>query len=156
MSTHAPKLPLPEVRDARVGIVVANWNSHITYPLRDGALEVLKAQGFADEDVDVFYVPGAVELTFAASHLIEASAYDAVIVFGCVIRGDTPHFDYVCQSVTQGVTALNADCDTPVIFGLLTVENEQQAIERIGGPHGHKGREAAEAAIHMINFARSV
>ena len=79
-----------------------------------------------------------------------------MIVFGCVVRGDTPHFDYVCQSVTQGVTALNADCDTPVIFGLLTVENEQQAFERIGGPHGHKGREAAEAAIHMIDFARSI
>lgn len=77
-------------------------------------------------------------------------------MFGCVIRGDTPHFDYVCQSVTQGVTQLNADCDTPVIFGLLTVENEAQAYERIGGSHGHKGREAAEAAIHMIDFARSV
>lgn len=156
MSTHAPSLPLPEVKNARVAIAVATWNSDITYALRDGALEVLHAQGFADEDVDVFYVPGAVELTFAASHLIEASAYDAVIVFGCVIRGDTPHFDYVCQSVTQGVTALNADCDTPVIFGLLTVENEQQALDRIGGPHGHKGREAAEAAIHMIDFARSI
>ncbi|MCM1349300.1 MAG: 6,7-dimethyl-8-ribityllumazine synthase [Firmicutes bacterium] len=156
MSTHAPQTTLPEVKDARVGIVVANWNSHITYALRDGALDVLYGQGFTDEDVDVFYVPGAVELTFAASHLIEASAYDAVIVFGCVIRGDTPHFDYVCQSVTQGVTALNADCDTPVIFGLLTVENEDQARERIGGTHGHKGREAAEAAIHMIDFTRSV
>ena len=156
MSTHAPQNPLPKVENARVGIVVANWNSHITYPLRDGALAVLREQGFAEEDVEVFYVPGAVELTFAASHLIEASQFDAVIVFGCVVRGDTPHFDYVCQSVTQGVTALNADCDTPVIFGLLTVENEHQAFERIGGPHGHKGREAAEAAIHMIDFARSI
>lgn len=156
MSTHAPSLPLPEVKNARVAIAVATWNSEITYALRDGALDVLHSQGFGDDDVDVFYVPGAVELTFAASHLIEASAYDAVIVFGCVIRGDTPHFDYVCQSVTQGVTALNADCDIPVIFGLLTVENEQQALDRIGGPHGHKGREAAEAAIHMIDFTRSV
>lgn len=156
MSTHAPQLPLPQVKDARVGIAVATWNSEFTYALRDGALATLHEQGFTDDDIDVFYVPGAVELTFAASHLIEASAYDAVIVFGCVIRGDTPHFDYVCQSVTQGVTALNADCDTPVIFGLLTVENEQQARERLGGPHGHKGREAAEAAIHMIDFVRSV
>lgn len=156
MSDYAPSLPLPKVDNARVAIVVANWNSHITYELRNGALEVLKENGFADDDVEVFYVPGAVELTFAASHLIEASQFDAVIVFGCVIRGGTPHFDYVCQSVTQGVTALNADCDTPVIFGLLTVENEQQAIERIGGAHGHKGREAAEAAINMIHFARSI
>lgn len=156
MSTHAPSLPLPQVKNARVAIAVATWNSHITYELRNGALDVLHEQGFTDDDIDMFYVPGAVELTFAASHLIEASAYDAVIVFGCVIRGDTPHFDYVCQSVTQGVTALNADCDTPVIFGLLTVENERQALERIGGVHGHKGREAAEAAIHMIDFTRSV
>lgn len=156
MSTHAPTTALPKIDNARIGIVVANWNSHITYPLRDGALEVLRSQGFTRDDVDVYYVPGAVELTFAASHLIESSNYDAVIVFGCVIRGDTPHFDYVCQSVTQGVTALNADCDTPVIFGLLTVENEEQATERIGGLHDHKGREAAEAAIHMIDFTRSV
>jgi len=156
MSTHAPKTVLPKVENARVGIVVANWNSHITYPLRDGALDVLREQGFGDDAVEVFYVPGAVELTFAASQLIESSQFDAVIVFGCVVRGDTPHFDYVCQSVTQGVTALNADCDTPVIFGLLTVENEEQAFDRIGGAHGHKGREAAEAAIHMIAFSRSV
>ncbi len=156
MSTHAPSMPLPVVKDARIGIAVATWNSQFTYALRDGALEVLHANGFNDEAIDVFYVPGAVELTFAASHLIEASAYDAVIVFGCVIRGDTPHFDYVCQSVTQGVTTLNADCDIPVIFGLLTVENEAQAYERLGGVHGHKGREAAEAAIHMIDFARKV
>lgn len=156
MSTHAPSIPLPAVKNARFAIAVASWNSEITFALRDGALEVLHEQGFTDADIDVFYVPGAVELTFAASQLIEASQYDAVIVFGCVIRGDTPHFDYVCQSVTQGVTALNADCDTPVIFGLLTVENEQQAYERIGGVHGHKGREAAEAAIHMVDFARKI
>ncbi len=156
MSTAAPSIPLPQVKNARIGIVVATWNSEFTYALRDGAIAVLREQGFSDESYDVYYVPGAVELTFAASHLIESSQYDAIIVFGCVIRGDTPHFDYVCQSVTQGVTQLNADCDTPVIFGLLTVENEAQAYERIGGPHGHKGREAAEAAIHMIDFGRSV
>ena len=102
-------------------------------------------------------MPGAIELTFGASALIEASLYDAVIVFGCVVRGDTPHFDYVCQSVTQGVTALNADCDTPVIFGVLTVENQQQAVDRIkGGAAGDKGAEAAEAALKMIDFKRKV
>ena len=82
--------------------------------------------------------------------------YDAVIVFGCVIRGGTPHFDYVCQSVTQGVTALNADCDTPVIFGVLTVDTEQDAIDRAGGPLGNKGAEAAEAAIMMVDFKNKV
>jgi 6,7-dimethyl-8-ribityllumazine synthase len=95
-------------------------------------------------------------LTFAASQLIEASLYDAVVVFGCVIRGGTPHFDYVCQSVTQGITSLNADCDIPVIFGVLTVDNEQDAIDRAGGALGNKGTEAAEAAIKMVNFARTV
>lgn len=156
MSTFAPSLQLPRVDDARVAIVTASWNSHITHALRDGAVETLHRYGLGDEDICLYDVPGAVELTFAASQLIETSSFDAVIVFGCVIRGDTPHFDYVCQSVTQGVTALNADCDTPVIFGLLTVENEQQALDRVGGPHGHKGREAAEAAIAMIDFTRRV
>lgn len=102
-------------------------------------------------------VPGAIELTFAASQLIESSLFDAVIAIGCVVRGDTPHFDYVCQSVTQGITALNADCDIPVIFGVLTVESEKQALDRIaGGKVGDKGAEAAEAAIRMIAFRRHV
>lgn len=139
-----------------VGIVVAEWNGHITSALLDGALETFRAQGFDDDQIKVFHVPGAVELTFGASQLIESSAFDAVIVFGCVIRGGTPHFDYVCQSVTQGITALNADCDTPIIFGLLTVENEQQALDRIGGPAGHKGIEAAQAALDMISFVRAL
>ncbi len=82
--------------------------------------------------------------------------YDAVIVFGCVIRGGTPHFDYVCQSVTQGITSLNADCDIPVIFGVLTVDNEQDAIDRAGGSLGNKGTEAAETAIKMIDFTRRI
>ena len=97
-----------------------------------------------------------VELTAGASQLIESELFDAVIVFGCVIRGGTPHFDYVCQSVTQGITALNADCDIPVIFGVLTVDTEQDALDRAGGPMGNKGAEAAEAAIKMVAFKRRV
>lgn len=156
MSTNIPTLTLPKLDNARVAIAVAQWNGHITSELCRGAVETLLANGFKKKDIDIYPVPGAVELTFAASQIIEASCHDAVIVFGCVIKGDTPHFDYVCQSVTQGITALNADCDTPVIFGLLTVNDEQQALDRIGGSHGHKGREAAEAAIAMIAFARSI
>lgn len=140
----------------RVAIVAAEWNGNVTSRLAEGAMAVFKEQGFADDQVNRFDVPGAVELTFAASQLIEASLYDAVIVFGCVIRGGTPHFDYVCQSVTQGVTSLNADCDIPVIFGVLTVDTEQDALDRCGGPFGHKGREAAEAAIKMVAFTRRV
>ena len=156
MSTSTPTSALPAVEGKRIALVTAEWNGHITSALRDGALDTLHANGFADDDIDCYDVPGAVELTFAASQLIEASLYDAVCVFGCVVRGDTPHFDYVCQSVTQGITSLNADCDTPVIFGVLTVENEQQAIDRIGGPAGHKGREAAETAIRMMAFVDKV
>ena len=161
MSTNnknaAPAGKLPHVDGLRVAIVAAEWNGHITSALTEGALDVFKAQGYdVENQVDVFHVPGAVELTFAASQLIEASMYDAVIVFGCVVRGGTPHFDYVCQSVTQGVTALNADCDTPVIFGVLTVDTEQDALDRAGGVLGNKGAEAAEAAIKMAAFVGQV
>ncbi|HUN20266.1 MAG TPA: 6,7-dimethyl-8-ribityllumazine synthase [Muribaculaceae bacterium] len=153
----APAGKLPHIDGLRVAIVAAEWNGHITSALTEGALDVFKAQGYdVENQVDVFHVPGAVELTFAASQLIEASMYDAVIVFGCVVRGGTPHFDYVCQSVTQGVTALNADCDTPVIFGVLTVDTEQDALDRAGGVLGNKGAEAAEAAIKMAAFVGQV
>lgn len=147
---------LPKVDNARIGIVTAEWNSHITQALTDDAIRILRENGFGENDYDVFHVPGAVELTFGASQLIESSMYDAVIVFGCVIRGGTPHFDYVCQSVTQGITALNADCDIPVIFGVLTVNDEQQALDRAGGALGNKGGECAEAAIKMIDFTRHI
>jgi len=152
----APGGALPKVENMRVAIVSAEWNGHITSRLTQGALEVLKAAGMTDGDISVFHVPGAVELTFAASQIIEAGLFDAVIVFGCVIRGGTPHFDYVCQSVTQGVTSLNADCDIPVIFGVLTVDCEKDALDRAGGPLGNKGAEAAEAAIKMVDFTRRV
>lgn len=142
--------------DVRVAIVAAEWNGHITGALTDGCVDTLKRHGVSDDLIDVFHVPGTVELTFGASQLIETEAYDVVIVFGCVIRGGTPHFDYVCQSVTQGITALNADCTVPVIFGVLTVDNEQDALDRIGGPMGHKGVEAAEAALKMWQFTRRI
>ncbi len=153
LSTGAPQGVLPKVENMRVAIVAAEWNGHITDALTRGATQLFKQEGI---DYDVYHVPGAVELTFAASQLIEASIYDAIIVFGCVIRGGTPHFDYVCQSVTQGITSLNADCDIPVIFGVLTVDNEQDALDRAGGQLGNKGTEAAEAAIKMHHFVCKV
>lgn len=149
----APHGALPKVENMQVAIIAAEWNGHITEALTRGALDLFKSQGFKDDQVDVWHVPGAVELTFAASQAIEASVYDVIIVFGCVIRGGTPHFDYVCQSVTQGITMLNSDCDIPVIFGVLTVDNEQDALDRAGGKLGNKGTEAAEAAIKMFDFA---
>ncbi|MCM1450599.1 MAG: 6,7-dimethyl-8-ribityllumazine synthase [Clostridiales bacterium] len=156
ITNAAPHGVLPKVDSMRVAIVQAEWNSHITDALTRGALEVFRNEGFDKDDVQVFKVPGTVELTFGASQLIESSLFDAVIVFGCVIRGGTPHFDYVCHSVTQGITSLNADCDIPVIFGVLTVDNEQDALDRAGGCLGNKGSEAAEAAIKMHHFATTV
>lgn len=148
---------MPEaIDDIRVAIVTARFNSDITYALRDAAVTTLTDAGIDDTDIDTFEVPGAVELTFAASQLIETGAYDAVIVFGCVIRGGTPHFDYVCQSVTQGITILNSDCDIPVIFGVLTVDDHQQALDRAGGALGNKGTECALAAIEMVQLTRDI
>lgn len=135
----------------RLAVVTTEWNEKITGALAQSCVETLKARGVDPSDIETFTVPGAVELTFAASQLIETGQFDAVIVFGCVIRGGTPHFDYVCMSVTQGITALNADCDTPVIFGVLTVDNEQQALDRLS-----KGPECADTALKMIQFAQQV
>lgn len=153
----APQRPLPRIEDLDVAVVVAEWNGHITQRLLQGALQCFQYEGYdVEEDIDIYYVPGAVELTFAAQRLVETGNYDAVIVFGCVVRGGTPHFDYVCQSVTEGVTRINAESDTPVIFGVLTVDNEQDALDRAGGRLGNKGLEAAQAAIKMIDFNREV
>lgn len=156
MSQYVPQFEDQKIDGARVAIATARWNGHITSELCRGAVETLLDAGLKDDDIFTVEVPGAVELTFAASQLIESESFDAIIVFGCVIKGDTPHFDYVCQSVVQGITALNADCDTPVIFGVLTVNTEKQAIERIGGVCGHKGVEAAQAALDMIRFVRAL
>ncbi len=160
MSTYRPSDTLPALDEARVAVVQARWNAHITDALAAGAIEV--AQYYNDKvaggklETEVFYVPGTVELTFAASKLIETGSYDAIVILGCVIRGDTPHFDYVCQSVTQGMTHLNAECDIPVIFGVITVNDEQQALDRAGGKVGNKGAEAMETALHMIALNRSI
>ncbi len=158
MSTtaNAPLTPFAKVRDMRVAVVRTLWNSKITEPLMAGALDEFKSAGLTEQDIDTFEVPGAIELTFAASKLIESGLYNSIVVLGCVIRGGTPHFDYVCQSVTQGITHLNAECDIPVIFGVLTVDNEQDALDRAGGKEGNKGAEAARAALLMYDFVDRV
>lgn len=158
MSTtaNAPLTPFAKVGDMRVAVVRTLWNSKITEPLMAGALDEFKSAGLTEQDIDTFEVPGAIELTFAASKLIESGLYNSIVVLGCVIRGGTPHFDYVCQSVTQGITHLNAECDIPVIFGVLTVDNEQDALDRAGGKEGNKGAEAARAALLMYDFVDRV
>lgn len=136
-----------------VAIVKTLWNADVVDTLANDALTDLQAHKASGE---VFAVPGAVELTFAAQRLVDSERYDAVIVCGCVVRGDTPHFDYVCQSVTQGITELNANGPVPVIFCVLTVNNHQQALDRCGGPAGNKGIEAAQTALAMIDFANDI
>lgn len=157
MSQSLPVSAPERISNVRIAIVQAQWNGHINSRLTRSAVARLTELGIDEKnDIEIFEVPGAVELTFAASQLIESELFDAVIVFGTVVRGGTPHFDYVCQSVTQGITALNADCDTPVIFGVLTVDREQDALDRAGGPVGDKGSECADAALKMVAFKRRV
>ncbi len=146
---------IPAVKDAFVVIVKTEWNAHIIQKLEAGAKKILKQQGIRYK---VITVPGAFEIPFAVkNHYTYCKELpDAYITLATVIRGDTPHFDYVCKAITDGVLQLNLSLDTPVIFGVLTVENEQQAIERIGGKHGHKGEEAAITAIKMIALNRKL
>ena len=142
--------PLPSGKNKVIGIVVSEWNTPITEALLKGATDTLIAAGVKEDDIIIEYVPGTVELTFGAKVLIEQTLAHAVITLGCVIQGDTRHFDYVCDSVTQGVTKLNLQYDTPVIFGVLTTNNLEQAEARAGGTHGNKGEDCAIAALKMI------
>lgn len=145
----APAFDHARRAEYRCAVVTADWNHAITYRLRDGAVATLLEEGVHADHIDTFAVPGAVELVYAAARCLATGKYDAVLVFGCVIRGDTPHFDYVCQIASQGCAELNARGDAPVIFGVLTVENEQQALDRAGGRLGNKGSEAAQTALRL-------
>lgn len=140
----------PDGKGRRVGIVYAEWNDEITHALRDGAIKTLLDNGVAEEDITVASVPGSFELIFGASQMVKSGKYDAVIAIGCVIRGDTPHFDYICEGVTAGLSKLNVEYDIPVIFGLITTNNLLQAQERSGGRLGNKGDECAVTALHMM------
>lgn len=136
----------------RYAIIVADWNKEITYALAEGAIDTLLKHGVKDKHISITHVPGTIELTFAAQRVISVKQPDAVIVIGCVIQGETPHFDYVCQSVTQGITLLNAKGQVPVVFSVLTTLNKQQALDRAGGKLGNKGVEGAITAIQMANI----
>jgi 6,7-dimethyl-8-ribityllumazine synthase len=144
---------VPDGSNVRIGIVVSEWNENITEKLLEGAYHTLQKHGVKAENIIVGHVPGSFELTFGARKLAENNALDAVIALGCVVRGDTPHFDYVCSGVTQGITQLNLTQQIPFVFGLLTTDNMKQAEDRAGGKHGNKGDEAAVTALKMIHFA---
>jgi 6,7-dimethyl-8-ribityllumazine synthase len=137
----------------RFGIVVTEWNNHITDVLLKGAVDTLIKYGVDESGITIERVPGSFELIYAGSQLAKRGYLDAVIVIGCVIKGDTPHFDYICQGTTQGIAHINATGDTPIIYGVLTVNNEEQALERAGGKIGNKGEEFALSAIKMADFS---
>jgi len=142
---------VPDASDMRFGIVVSEWNVNVTNALLRGACNTLLQHGVDTENILVKYVPGSFELIFGSQQMMDMGV-DAVIALGCVVRGETPHFDYICQGVTYGIARLNADYEIPVIFGVLTTDNMQQALDRAGGKHGNKGVEAAITAIKMVKF----
>jgi 6,7-dimethyl-8-ribityllumazine synthase len=155
LSEYDPE-SVPDASDMRFGIVVSDWNSKITRALLEGAVTRLKQHGTADENIIVKHVPGSFELTLGAQLLAEYEDLDAVICLGCVIQGETPHFTYICQGVTQGITQLNLEYNIPFIFGVLTTDTDQQAADRAGGIHGNKGDEAALTAIKMAGLQREM
>ncbi len=148
LSSYDPK-SVPDASGMRFGIVVSDWNSEVTESLLDGAVKTLGRHGVTEEDIVVKHVPGTFELTLGAQWLSEYDDLDGVICLGCVIQGETPHFTYICQGVTQGIMQLNLDYNIPFVFGVLTTLNLQQALERAGGKHGNKGEEAAVTVIRM-------
>ena len=147
---------IPNAQKMRFGIVVSDWNRDITWSLLEGALNTLKKHGAVDKNIIIKHVPGSFELTIGAQLIAEYDDVDAVICLGCVIQGETPHFTYICQGVTQGITSLNLEYNIPFIFGVLTTNDKQQATERSGGKHGNKGDEAAVTAIKMAALQRDM
>ena len=140
----------------RFAVVAARFNAEVVDRLLDGALAGLKELGVAERDIDVVRVPGAFELPLLAQRLGESEKYLAVICLGAVIRGDTDHYDYVCRAATDGILRAGLDGDIPVIFGVLTCENDEQALDRAGGKEGNKGADAAAAAVEMVNLLRKL
>lgn len=140
----------------KVGIVVARFNEFITSKLLSGAVDGLKRHNVQDEDISVAWVPGAFEIPLATKKMAESGKYDAVICLGAVIRGSTSHYDYVCNEVSKGVASVSMNSNIPVMFGILTTENIEQAIERAGTKAGNKGYDCALGAIEMVNLMRAL
>ena len=143
---------VPDASNMCFGIVVSEWNPEITGALLEGAVKTLEKHGALPENIHVRTVPGSFELVYGAHQMVLNGSYDELIILGCVIRGDTPHFDYICQGVTYGIAKLNTVSEIPIIYGLLTTNNLQQAQERAGGKLGNKGDECAVDAIKMAKF----
>lgn len=134
-----------------IGVIVSRFNEKVTSKLMEGAQTRLKELGFEPDEVTLVHVPGAVEIPIVAQKLAEQGRYRAIVALGCVIRGETTHYDYVCDQASQGCLRVSLKYDLPVVFGVLTTENAEQALSRAGGKKGHKGREAVDAAVEMVS-----
>lgn len=145
---------VPSAEGMRFGLVVSEWNPEITNALKEGAVQTLLRHGADTDNIQIHFVPGSFELPLGAQFLAEYTNIDAIICLGCVVRGGTPHFDYVCMGVTEGISRVMTKYGLPVIFGVLTTDNQQQAADRAGGKHGNKGDEAAVTAIKMVALHR--
>ena len=143
-------------RDVRIAIVAGRFNEFITSKLVGGALDVLKRNDVSEENIDIAWVPGAFEIPLITKKLANTGKYDAIITLGAVIKGSTPHFDYVCAEVSKGVSQISLQSELPVIFGVLTTNNIEEAIERAGTKAGNKGADAAFSAIEMINLIKQI
>ncbi|WP_455036545.1 6,7-dimethyl-8-ribityllumazine synthase [Leptotrichia massiliensis] len=143
-------------RDVRIAIVAGRFNEFITSKLVGGALDVLKRNDVSEENIDIAWVPGAFEIPLITKKLANTQKYDAIITLGAVIKGSTPHFDYVCAEVSKGVSQISLQSELPVIFGVLTTNNIEEAIERAGTKAGNKGADAAFSAIEMINLIKEI
>lgn len=143
-------------KDIKIGIVCARFNEFITSKLLGGALDALKRHDVADDNIETAWVPGAFEIPIIASKMAKSGKYDAIICLGAVIRGTTTHYDYVCSEVSKGIATVSLQNDIPVMFGVLTTENIEQAIERAGTKAGNKGFDCATGAIEMINLMREL
>lgn len=143
---------VPDASNMCFGIVVSEWNPEITGTLLQGTVSTLEKHGTIPENIHVKTVPGSFELVYGAQQMCKNDGFDAIIILGCVIRGETPHFDYICEGVTEGIAHLNASQNIPVVFGLLTTNDLQQAKDRSGGRLGNKGDECAVVAIKMAKF----
>ncbi|RYE35717.1 MAG: 6,7-dimethyl-8-ribityllumazine synthase [Sphingobacteriaceae bacterium] len=147
---------VPTAASYRFGIVVAEWNAEVTHALLQGAYQTLLRYGAKEENILTYPVAGSYELTSGADLLLKKGNLDAVICLGCVIQGETRHFDFICNAVANGLSNVSIKHSKPVIFGVLTTDNQQQAIDRAGGKHGNKGDEAAITAIKMAELAETL
>ncbi|HIU25625.1 MAG TPA: 6,7-dimethyl-8-ribityllumazine synthase [Candidatus Copromorpha excrementigallinarum] len=143
-------------KEIKIGIIAARFNEFITSKLLSGALDTLHRHDVKDEDIDIAWVPGAFEIPLIASKMASCGKYDAVICLGSVIRGSTSHYDYVCNEVSKGIAQVSLSTGVPVMFGVLTTENIQQAIERAGSKSGNKGSDCAAGALEMVDLIRSM